>query len=239
MIIVNDSPEDDSYVGIEAELSDKRITYVINEKNMGVNFSRNRALELMKPTSDSWVIFLDDDDYLAPNALSKVASIIAAYPGEQWLLMNRAYPDGKPVTVAYQNTRHYFFVFDILFLKKIKGDPTHCIKASSLLSVRFPKTIKQGEEWLFFYELGCNTMLFYYDYNCTLTDGYQADGLNLRQRSLQERLVTIFALIKESNTRKLLWRPSILLYFAARFVLLVIAAIKEKILPKARELLEV
>lgn len=55
----------------------------INQKNLGPSAARNRGLELAQ---GEYVAFFDGDDYIAPGALGKTASMLRQYPdAEVWI----------------------------------------------------------------------------------------------------------------------------------------------------------
>lgn len=224
MIIVNNSPSDFSYEKVEQKIeNEKRILYVKNGENRGVNFSRNRALDIIAKDAgkDDWIILLDDDDTLAKDALQTFEKMHKENPNEPWLLTNRAYYDGVPITKIPQSNKHYSYISGFLLTKRLKGDATHCIKADVVNGIRFSKYVSQGEEWLFFYELSLKVKkFFYFNHNSTFSFGYSPDGLNFRKRSRSDRMQDLFSLIKESLARRILWHPTILIYFLARFILL-------------------
>lgn len=216
MIIVNDSPDDDQYALFEKTISDQRIIYLKNSENQGVNFSRNRALDNISKNSD-WVIFLDDDDYLASDALSNFCNLIVKYPDNKWFATNRTYSNGKQVTSIPKSDSKYSYIIEYLILKRCRGDVTHCISTSLIRDVRFPKKVKQGEEWLFFYQLGLKQQMFYHHHNSTITDGYdEASGLNFRKRTGKEEIKTLFDLAYEGKTSKIIYRPTFLIYLLMR-----------------------
>ena len=217
MIIVNDSPNDESYKNFENNISDPRIIYLKNEKNSGVNFSRNRGLDSISPKAE-WVIFLDDDDTLAKDTLQTFVDLIKKNENEKWFVCNRATTDGKSLTKSPKNNSHINYAWDYLITKRFKGDATHCIKKELLKNNYFPKTIKQGDEWLFFYELSLRTQFFYHNFNATLTDGYSDDGLNFRKRTIAEQLNTLKLLIKEGVQRKIFWHLTFIMYIKLRFL---------------------
>ena len=72
VIVVDDSPQ--SFEGREAVknkiegVGDTRVTYLLNEKNIGACASRNRAI---KASSGEYVIYVDDDDELLPSCIEK------------------------------------------------------------------------------------------------------------------------------------------------------------------------
>lgn len=220
MIIVNDSPSDTSYESFASAINDSRIHYFVNEKNYGVNYSRNRALDNVSPDSN-WVIFLDDDDYLTPDTLATFRELITSHPNEKWFVTNRALTSGKSTTNFPKNNTRYSYAWNYLITKKCKGDATHCIETKLIQKnkIRFSKHIKQAEEWLFFYQTGLRTKMFYHNHNSTLTDGYNPEtGLNFRKRTSGEQLKTLSAITSEGYRLRLLHHPTLLVYLFMRLI---------------------
>lgn len=222
MIIVNDSPDDTTYQSFTSSVNDSRVFYYKNDTNHGVNYSRNFALDNVSTDSD-WVIFLDDDDYLAPDALSAFVSLINTHPNIKWFVTNRSYEDGRLVTQFQENNKLYSYIWDCLLLKRAVGDVTHCIKTDTIKNIRFSKKIKQAEEWLFYYQLSLKEKLYYVSHNSTLTDGYDLEnGLNFRKRDKKEELKIIKKFIIEGKERNLLYHPTFIAYLCIRLVRIVI-----------------
>ncbi len=217
MIIINDSPFDETYNEFATSINDARIHYHVNPKNNGVNYSRNHALD--KLSADSrWVIFLDDDDYLAPDTLATLSRLILLGGDIKWIMTNRAYKNGKSVTSTPYDDALFSYAWSYLIFKRIKGDATHCIETKLITHnrMRFSKYVKQGEEWFFFYQVGLRTKIFYHDHNSTITDGYDdQSGLNFRRRSFRERYESQLQLFYEGSRKKLL-HPSFLFYLFLR-----------------------
>jgi glycosyltransferase involved in cell wall biosynthesis len=151
MIIINDSPHDESYLDFASSINDPRIHYHVNPKNSGVNVSRNHGLDKLSADS-KWVIFLDDDDYLAPNTLATFSQLQLLESDTKWFMTNRAYTHGESLTQAPKDDTLYSYTWSYLILKRIKGDATHCIETKLLTHIhaRFSSYVKQGEEWFFF-----------------------------------------------------------------------------------------
>ncbi len=222
MIIVNDSPEDASYTNFASSITDRRIKYFNNDKNRGVNYTRNFALDSISDDSD-WVVFLDDDDYIAKDALTALSKILSTHPHVNWLVTNRAYADGTLVTQFPKNNSWYSYTRDCLILKRCRGDVTHTIKTSTIKNIRFSKEIKQAEEWIFYYQLGLHEKMFYHNHNSTITDGYdEVSGLNFRKRSAEEQLHTIRVFITEGKKLAILYHLSFVLYLCMRLVRILI-----------------
>lgn len=220
MIIINDPPNNASYLKIAELFRDNRIKYLINESNRGTNFSRNHGLDAVSIDSD-WIIFLDDDDFFTQNALEIYINLIQKNPDQHWIVTNRAYIDGTPITKAPKNNISYKYARDYLIKKILKGDATHCIKTKIVKNIRFPTLIKQGEEWLFFFQISEKIKInfFYHNINTTLSDGYDIKtGLNFRQRSKIQQLKTLILMLKEGKKHNLLTSPYFLLYICMRFI---------------------
>lgn len=221
MIIVNDSPDDGSYRGFASSISDPRIRYHLNPSNKGVNFARNHALDKLSAES-KWVLFLDDDDNLAPDALQALHGLVLSHRKQNWFITNRAYKNGNSVLQVKVPDTHYSYAWEYLLLRKIKGDATHAISTACIHRIRFSRRVKQGEEWLFFYQLGLTEKMFYHNHNSTITDGYDVvNGLNFRKRTRGERFGDICHLLHEGGQRGFGYQPTFLLYLAARLVRLI------------------
>ena len=77
-VIVSDNASPDSTEEIiQKYLSDSRISYYRNEKNLG---ARENIYKATGYARGEYVFWLSDDDYLLPNALSKVIAVIEAHP---------------------------------------------------------------------------------------------------------------------------------------------------------------
>ncbi len=68
LIIVDDFSTDNTEDVVKPFLVDRRIRYLINERNSGAAVSRNRALREAK---GKWIAFLDSDDLWMPEKLEK------------------------------------------------------------------------------------------------------------------------------------------------------------------------
>lgn len=222
MIIVNDSPNDEAYRTFASSINDPRIHYHTNRTNGGVNFTRNTALDKVSSESD-WVIFLDDDDYLAQDALQSIHELILTHPHKNWFITNRAHADGTLVTHIKKTNTSYSYIIDYLFLRRCRGDATHIINTQTLHKIRFSRYVKQAEEWIFFYQLGLTQKMFYHNHNSTLTDGYDSvNGLNFRKRTRGSRFEDLSKLFYEGIERRIAYHPTFLLYIFIRVLRIVI-----------------
>ena len=212
-IVINDSPEHD-YAAIEQSLQiDEKIVYIKNEKNIGKNASLNAALaHIQSHNLQGYVIFLDDDDWLHPNALEDIAHIVAPQ-GIPWLVTERALAHSKDKEVQKSVLTKYNYFWDYLLRKKLTGDKTHTISTELLFSKSKPSfstQVKNGEEWFFFCQL--SPTFHYTPLPSTLTNGYTIDGLNERAKETYRQ--NIFLLLRERwHTRMLLY-----LFFRSIFI---------------------
>jgi glycosyltransferase involved in cell wall biosynthesis len=224
LIIINDNPGDGTKELISSR-NDNRIIFAENTVNSGVNFSRNRGLDMVSPNSD-YIIFLDDDDYFENNTLLNLSSELLKTP-HSWLLTARGYSLSEPTTISLKDGI-FSYAWDYLITKKISGDATHAIATryitGQVAKIRFPSLIRQAEEWLFYFELSLLTNPYYINMVTTITDGYGRDGLNLRPRNTREQLKTLSSLLKEGFIRGL---TKSFLFFVYLFIRLIRAFIKK------------
>ena len=73
LIVVNDRSPDDLDAAMAKYLTDERVVYVTNEKNMGAALSRNRAMEMAR---GKYIAFLDSDDIWLPGKLKKQVELL-------------------------------------------------------------------------------------------------------------------------------------------------------------------
>lgn len=84
VIIVDDCSQDDTAAYMkQLETKYPFIRAIYNQVNKGVNFSRNRGIEL---ASKKFILFLDSDDELMPASLAKVKQTLEAFPGTKHFL---------------------------------------------------------------------------------------------------------------------------------------------------------
>lgn len=83
MIIIDDGSTDDTRERVQPYLSDPRIRYHFESVNRGVLCARNRAWDRISAETD-WVVHLDSDDVLMPDALATIREVIHEHPGFEW-----------------------------------------------------------------------------------------------------------------------------------------------------------
>lgn len=238
IIIINDSP-DYNYNAFEEnemfKLHSSNIVYIKNQNNMGVNFSRNVGLDYINQypfrvekggleNENEYAVFLDDDDWLAPNALEKLNKIlknISQKENYKWLIANRSLLDGTSLShIGKQNKDKCIssFNWEFLLLRQSSGDVTHAIERRLALSARFSKKVKQGEEWLYFSQL--DSSIHYKNINTTVSQGYAENGLNsyMTIQDRKQKIKNIIKLFTEVKNKKMRNRLTIYLYLKLRLI---------------------
>lgn len=108
VIVVDDASTDATVEAVE-RFSDQRLRLMINERNYGPSYTRNRA---MKEAKGEWIAPLDSDDWYAPRRIEKLLRVAQAedadlvaddvyfiqdgeeYPWGTLLSKSAGYPDG-------------------------------------------------------------------------------------------------------------------------------------------------
>ena len=107
-LVINDCSPDNTQALLEqAAAEDERIRVLVNEKNSGVSYSRNRGITQAR---GEWIAFLDSDDYWTPDKLEKQVAA-AQSTGADIVYTGYAYVNGAgeplpgvfavPVTTSY------------------------------------------------------------------------------------------------------------------------------------------
>ena len=149
-----------------------QIKYYKNLENKGVNHARNTAIHM---ATGDYVILLDDDDWLAPDALLDIHHALKEVGQVDWLVTNRAHENGKSITHNNTNKNRLSYILDYVMSKRFNGDSTHIIKSELAKRAHFAKHTKQGEELYFFLQLP--DKFIYRNLNSTITHGYMSGGL--------------------------------------------------------------
>ena len=112
-------------------VEDERVVRVGNPSNGGIAAATNRAIGAATGT---WVAFMDQDDLLAPDALSAVVDAVTADPGLRLLYSDedsidaageRYGPYFKPTAIRElmlgQNVMNHLTVYSVVLLKELGG----------------------------------------------------------------------------------------------------------------------
>ena len=144
MIVVDDGSEDQTLNKIQMLKSKfKHLNIISYSENRGVNFARNRGIEQAK---GNYIIFLDSDDILTPDALNTIDLQINVQKGYSHYLFgvsdrisDNALPN-EPMEFSYKDW----------LSGKISGDFAHVIKPSCFDGLMFVEEFRIYEalNWL-------------------------------------------------------------------------------------------
>lgn len=142
LIVVDDASTDGTRAWLES-LDDERIRTVFLERNGGVNVARNRGVEAAR---GRWIVPLDSDDELMPDALDSIRRTIHK-TDVPWLLGRCVTFDGK--SLARTSVMGHVGYRDYLH-GKVAGEYLAVVKRAVLQRHPFPETISGGEHvtWL-------------------------------------------------------------------------------------------
>ncbi|CCV64692.1 predicted glycosyltransferase [Alteracholeplasma palmae J233] len=130
IIIVNDGTKDDSMTVVEKfSKTDSRIK-ILNQENNGLSAARNKGLEL---ATGEYVYFLDSDDYLEKEAISKMVFKMDEY-GSQIVMFN-SYID-------YESYKEKYIEFNKIIT----------LSGEDFLQTVIRKRIYKPTVWSYFYE---------------------------------------------------------------------------------------
>ena len=205
LVIVIDDIEADYTALEEVAKEDTRIVVLKNKTNLGKNTSVNNAFaHLREHNFSGYVVFLDDDDTLAPDCLLTFAKEIEL-TNSLWLVSQRAnQSDKKSLTRNRTSSNRIDYLQDMLILRKFSGETTHCIDFKSTKNCQFPSLIKNAEEWIYFAQVAAITPSFHYIEKAgTYTGGYLADGLSNKKRDFAEKWTVYKKLWQEVKLRHL------------------------------------
>lgn len=179
--IVDDGSRDGTWDDLAAFENDPRVhTYRFTE-NRGVNAARNflleRILELGQP---GFVVILDDDDWLTPNALDGIARAAEEQPNARWFIANSLDPGGTPVTKIRGPYRPLCYVRDHKLRKQLAGDVTHAFHTSIVGDNRYPERFENSEEWWFYAGLARQSRMHAIELDAKIKE-HSEDGLMERQ----------------------------------------------------------
>jgi glycosyltransferase involved in cell wall biosynthesis len=219
-IVVIDDTETD-YSELMREIgNDTRFTLLRNTENSGKNASVNRALAVLRHDNfRGHIVFLDDDDWLAPACLADFATAIRAYPENHWFVSQRTHHETNVPYTFTKTTRDVIhYASDCLIERRFGGDATHCIDFTLTTKAEFPTQVKNAEEWLYFATVA--TIIPNFRYRAvpgTYSAGYAPGGITDLYHENTEQKQNAPKLAREVWERKI-FDPYILLYIGLRLI---------------------
>lgn len=153
VIVVNDGSSAD-YSSLEPYWQNAQVRYLAQTENRGVNQARNIALEQAPAEVTDYLCFVDDDEYLVPEAFAIAHAVLTKNP-QAWLVLQCFLNHNNRTYMARSGPMDY--IDDYLYGKSLKKDATHFIRADVAKLARFSNFVRNGEEWVYFATIAKHT----------------------------------------------------------------------------------
>lgn len=152
VIIVDDCGKDNTKSIVESYKEKLNIIYIRHSKNGGVNTARNTAI---RNASGDWLVFLDDDDELVPNAINVISEKICKLPNNiSVMYFNSIIDNGVSLKNGgfqfYEGEKEYDPTYEDTMNKfRLRGDckPVFRKTLFSNNSYIFPETVNGYESY--------------------------------------------------------------------------------------------
>jgi glycosyltransferase involved in cell wall biosynthesis len=139
MVVVDDGSSD-ATASLAAGFTDSRLT-LLRQSNAGVSTARNRGLAALDPSVDA-VLFLDADDWLAPDALVRLVAALHSAP--------RAVAAAGPCALGRRRLRpRPGNLLEALLLRNRFANAGHVLirRAAAIEAGSFCPGLAYGEDW--------------------------------------------------------------------------------------------
>lgn len=221
-VVIDDVITDYSAV-TEAYKNNNLVQIIQNDSNIGKNASLNVVLNKLQATNyEGYLIYLDDDDWLADDCLSDFNQAINILHEPGWLVSSRTnHTSNVPFTKTQPSINVYNYNKDVLLLKRFSGDATHCINFKLTHLCRFPLYIKNAEEWIYFSQVSQKTDFHFIPKTGTFSDGYNPEGLTRNHVNN----FTIYRKIIKDIFHNRLFAVYVGLYLVGRLVKILLASL--------------
>jgi glycosyltransferase involved in cell wall biosynthesis len=158
VIVVDDGSQDNSIAILKVKIDDPRLVISCLEKNQGVHVARNKGIDI---STGNYIIFLDSDDTINPNALEVFVSIIKE-KNAGWISAPYQVTSG---VLSGINTEKSGWIptADIFCEKNLRKSKAGlgCIKKTLISDIRF---VAPNLDFIFYRKLTRKTRLYYYAY---------------------------------------------------------------------------
>jgi len=192
LFVLDDGSSDDTPAVLARESKDERVHGYRFAQPRGVNAARNQLLdEILGRDEAGFLVILDDDDLLAPQALENFAAEIARRPDARWLVAGCQDQYGRSLT-RLTDTKPVCFLRDHKFGNRLKGEMTHAIDLSLIGDSRHTERFRNSEEWFFFGDLAHRSRITPLDFVATTME-LLPDGLS-RSKPNRGRALEVYEL---------------------------------------------
>lgn len=136
LIIIDDGSADrTAELAAGYEAGDSRIRFLKNEKNMGVSYTRNRAIALAR---GEWIAFLDSDDLWRPDKLEKQLALIEAHPDMVICYTASSFIDENGTLYDYIMPAEETLTYNVLLRKNLMSCSSVMLRASVMKAIPMP-----------------------------------------------------------------------------------------------------
>jgi len=126
VVVVDDGSSDDTVAILREAYDEPRLRVVAHESNRGINPSRHTGAASAR---GEWVVVVDSDDELLPEALARLRELIAGLPEGVRVLRSRQLHDDGRVTPSFVPDGPYGYEGRIRWAEAEGGtDAARCIK---------------------------------------------------------------------------------------------------------------
>jgi glycosyltransferase involved in cell wall biosynthesis len=135
LIVVDDASEDDTLAALE-KFDDPRLQVIAHETNRGISTTRQDGVTRAR---GEWIVIVDSDDELVPNALERLRELIADLPPYVRVIRSRLRWDDGSVTPEYMPDMPIGYERRIRWLEVEGGsDAGRCVQRDAFAETPYP-----------------------------------------------------------------------------------------------------
>jgi glycosyltransferase involved in cell wall biosynthesis len=155
VVVVDDASTDGTVAALEA-YEDPRVRVVVHERNRGINPARHTGAVAVQ---GEWVVVVDSDDELMPNALERLHEVITTRAGDIRVIRSRLVRDNGWVTPTFVPDGPYDYEGRIRWAEAEGGnDAGRCLHHSVFESSPYIENRRGAMETLFELNLAKNEL---------------------------------------------------------------------------------
>ena len=158
LIVINDGSTDKTAEIISRlAASDPRINFIENESNMGVSYTRNRAISL---ADGEWIAFLDSDDLWREDKLEKQLALLSTHQDAVISYTASAFitEDGTPY--EYVMKAPTIVDYKMLMSKNLLSCSSVIVKTSVMKQIKMPSDKMHEDYYTWLRILGDNQVAY-------------------------------------------------------------------------------
>lgn len=160
LIIVDDGSTDRTSAVIKPYLKDSRVKYIVNKKNKGISYTRNRGNKLAKA---DWIVVQDSDDMSFPDRLQVFWDYIQEYPDTDYIYHDH-YVRAIDIRYGVRAVHREYYKAADYDRKKAISEPTipafACYKKKIVLKFPYRSNVGAWDDWMLIMDFACNNKKF-------------------------------------------------------------------------------